>query len=76
MPCFLLFTLCRCKQRGQAAISANNVFFYMAYEGAVDIDKFTDPVRLRYCLIAGFLFLDIPLSGVNLISTQLFANDL
>ncbi|XP_024399024.1 BEACH domain-containing protein C2 isoform X1 [Physcomitrium patens] len=33
-----------CKQRGQAAISANNVFFYMAYEGAVDIDKFTDPI--------------------------------
>ncbi|KAG0575918.1 hypothetical protein KC19_5G040000 [Ceratodon purpureus] len=33
-----------CKQRGAASISANNVFFYMTYEGAVDIDKITDPV--------------------------------
>ncbi|CAM6090221.1 unnamed protein product [Calypogeia fissa] len=32
------------KQRGKEAVSANNVFFYMTYEGAVDIDKITDPV--------------------------------
>jgi hypothetical protein len=36
---------CRYKQRGKDAVTANNVFFYMTYEGAVDIDKITDPVR-------------------------------
>lgn len=33
-----------CKQRGREAVAANNVFFYMTYEGAVDIDKISDPV--------------------------------
>ncbi|KAL2621191.1 hypothetical protein R1flu_001396 [Riccia fluitans] len=32
------------KQRGKDAIAAANVFFYMTYEGAVDIDKITDPI--------------------------------
>ena len=32
------------KQRGKEAVAANNVFFYMTYEGAVDIDKISDPV--------------------------------
>ncbi|KAH6559664.1 hypothetical protein KP509_1Z002100 [Ceratopteris richardii] len=32
------------KQRGPEAVSAKNVFFYMTYEGAVDIDKIIDPV--------------------------------
>ncbi|XP_057852146.2 BEACH domain-containing protein C2 isoform X2 [Cryptomeria japonica] len=31
------------KQRGKEAVAANNVFFYMTYEGAVDIDKISDP---------------------------------
>ncbi|XP_020531372.1 BEACH domain-containing protein C2 isoform X2 [Amborella trichopoda] len=35
------------KQRGKEAISANNVFFYITYEGAVDIDKIEDPVLQR-----------------------------
>ncbi|KAG9147689.1 hypothetical protein Leryth_014857 [Lithospermum erythrorhizon] len=35
------------KQRGKEAISANNVFFYITYEGTVDIDKITDPVLQR-----------------------------
>ncbi|KAL4562785.1 hypothetical protein LXL04_026816 [Taraxacum kok-saghyz] len=35
------------KQRGKEAISANNVFFYITYEGTVDIDKITDPVQQR-----------------------------
>lgn len=35
----------RHKQRGAEAVAANNVFFYMTYEGTVDIDKITDPVR-------------------------------
>lgn len=33
------------KQRGKEAISANNVFFYITYEGTVDIDKIVDPVQ-------------------------------
>jgi len=36
--------VCRYKQRGKEAIMANNVFFYITYEGTVDIDKITDPV--------------------------------
>ncbi|XP_010272634.1 PREDICTED: BEACH domain-containing protein C2-like [Nelumbo nucifera] len=35
------------KQRGKEAILANNVFFYITYEGAVDIDKISDPVQQR-----------------------------
>ncbi|KAK4744867.1 hypothetical protein SAY87_011179 [Trapa incisa] len=35
------------KQRGKEAISANNVFFYITYEGRVDIDKISDPVQQR-----------------------------
>ncbi|KAL1223624.1 BEACH domain-containing protein C2 [Cardamine amara subsp. amara] len=35
------------KQRGKEAIMANNVFFYITYEGTVDIDKITDPVQQR-----------------------------
>ncbi|OAY75714.1 BEACH domain-containing protein C2 [Ananas comosus] len=33
------------KQRGKEAMAANNVFFYITYEGTVDIDKITDPVQ-------------------------------
>ncbi|XP_047153062.1 BEACH domain-containing protein C2-like [Vigna umbellata] len=33
------------KQRGKEAIAANNVFFYITYEGTVDIDKISDPVQ-------------------------------
>ncbi|DAZ92685.1 TPA: hypothetical protein N0F65_003480 [Lagenidium giganteum] len=32
------------KQRGPAAVAANNVFFYLTYEGMVDVDSITDPV--------------------------------
>lgn len=35
------------KQRGREAITANNVFFYITYEGTVDIDKISDPVQQR-----------------------------
>lgn len=38
----------RYKQRGPEAAAAKNVFFYMTYEGAVDIDKITDTVRTRH----------------------------
>ncbi|PKI31752.1 hypothetical protein CRG98_047857 [Punica granatum] len=35
------------KQRGKEAIAANNVFFYITYEGTVDIDKISDPGQQR-----------------------------
>lgn len=35
------------KQRGKEAIAANNVFFYITYEGTVDIDKISDPLQQR-----------------------------
>jgi len=53
-PCltYITFSLlttpfCSYKQRGKEAIMANNVFFYITYEGTVDIDKITDPVERR-----------------------------
>ncbi|CAN6548024.1 unnamed protein product [Malus baccata var. baccata] len=35
------------KQRGKEAIMANNFFFYITYEGTVDIDKISDPLQQR-----------------------------
>ncbi|WCJ22828.1 BEACH domain-containing protein C2 [Euphorbia peplus] len=35
------------KQRGKEAILANNVFFYITYEGTVDVDKIPDPAQQR-----------------------------
>ncbi|CAL9068126.1 unnamed protein product [Musa banksii] len=35
------------KQRGNEAVEANNVFFYITYEGTIDIDKIEDPVQRR-----------------------------
>ena len=32
------------KQRGEESIKAYNVFYYLTYEGAVDIDSLTDPI--------------------------------
>lgn len=32
------------KQRGPEAVKANNIFHYLSYEGAVDLDKITDEV--------------------------------
>jgi len=33
------------KQRGEEAIKADNLFYYLTYEGAVDIESITDPVK-------------------------------
>lgn len=35
------------KQRGQAAIRADNLFYHMTYEGAVDIESVMDPTERR-----------------------------
>ena len=34
-----------CKQRGAAAVAADNLFRHTSYEGAVDLDAIDDPVR-------------------------------
>ena len=33
------------KQRGKEAVKANNVFYYLTYEGAIDLDNVTDPAE-------------------------------
>ncbi|KAJ6239409.1 beach domain-containing protein [Anaeramoeba flamelloides] len=38
------------KQRGQEAVKANNVFYYLTYEGVVDLDKIKNP-RNRVAII-------------------------
>ena len=35
------------KQRGPAALAANNVFHYLSYEGSIDIDKVQDEVEKK-----------------------------
>jgi len=35
------------KQQGQAAREANNVFYYLTYEGYVNVDAITDPLMLK-----------------------------
>ncbi|EQC41942.1 hypothetical protein SDRG_00794 [Saprolegnia diclina VS20] len=34
-----------CKQQGDAAIAANNLFYYLSYEGAVNLETITDPIE-------------------------------
>jgi hypothetical protein len=36
-----------CKQRGPAAVRANNVFYYLTYEGNVDMEAIDDPTLLK-----------------------------
>ena len=38
------------KQRGPEAIAAKNTFYYVTYEGAVDIDSLTNPVMRKAIL--------------------------
>ena len=37
----------RFKQRGKSAEEACNVFYYLTYEGAVDLDQIEDPTQLK-----------------------------
>ena len=39
--------VCRFKQRGKAAEEAANIFYYLTYEGAVDIDRISDPMQRK-----------------------------
>ena len=34
-----------CKQRGEAAVQADNLFNYITYEGAVDMETINDPIK-------------------------------
>ncbi|KAG7376855.1 hypothetical protein PHYPSEUDO_012655 [Phytophthora pseudosyringae] len=34
-----------CKQQGEEAVKANNLFYYLSYEGSVDLDAVDDPVQ-------------------------------
>ena len=35
------------KQRGEEAVKAHNVFFYLTYEGAVNLDEVSDPMERK-----------------------------
>ena len=37
-----LLSGCRFKQRGEAAVAADNVFHHLTYEGAVDVEGMAD----------------------------------
>lgn len=39
--------MCRFRQRGKEAEEACNVFYYLTYEGAVDLDQIQDPTQLK-----------------------------
>lgn len=39
--------LCRFKQRGKEAQEACNVFYYLTYEGTVNLDQIEDPTQLK-----------------------------
>ena len=43
---------CRYKQKGAAAVEANNVFHHFTYEGAVDLDTIKDPLQKEAAEIA------------------------
>jgi len=36
------------KQRGPAAVTATNIFYYLTYDNTVDLDAIEDPVRARW----------------------------
>ena len=40
-----LLCLFRFKQRGRAAEDARNIFYYLTYEGAVDLEAIQDPLQ-------------------------------
>ena len=40
------------KQQGKAAQDAANVFYYLTYEGAVDLDDIADPMQRKVSLYA------------------------
>lgn len=42
---FLFHLRASYKQRGKAAENALNVYYYLTYEGAVDLDDVTDPIE-------------------------------
>lgn len=52
------------RQKGPEAVSANNVFYHLSYEGSVDLDSISDPVQ-RHAL-------EVQISEFGQVPTQLF----
>jgi len=40
----------RYQQRGKAAEEAANAFYYLTYEGSVDLDAIDDPLQRKVCM--------------------------
>ena len=55
------------KQRGKEAENAHNVFFYLTYEGVIDIEAIEDEVQKRYFIVSSPILCCINL--LNLITT-------
>ena len=64
------------KQRGPEAVRATNVFYYLTYEGNVNLETITDPVMkevrnapfLWYFALMPLKLVMVPYSGILLIS--------
>lgn len=54
------------KQRGADAIDADNVFFHLTYEGAVDLAAITDPVQRRA--------VEVQIANFGQVPSQLFTS--
>ena len=39
------------KQRGPEAVRATNVFYYLTYEGSVNLENIDDPVMKEVCIL-------------------------
>jgi hypothetical protein len=44
------------KQTGQAAMDANNVFYYLTYENAIDIEAIEDPLQKDAATVGSWRF--------------------
>ena len=53
-----LWTVNVCVVVGPEAVRASNVFYYLTYEGSVDLDSITDPV-MREVMSVSYTHLDV-----------------
>jgi hypothetical protein len=61
------------KQRGKAAEEAANVFYYLTYEGAVDLDEIDDPRSVPLgdgTCFAGFSNPSVPVGGASRLAAR------
>lgn len=59
------------KQQGKAALEATNVFYYLTYEGAVDLDRIIDPLQKKVCTLITGDQSNIPFSSIPSVKTWL-----